>query len=240
MDQRVLLVDGKKGGYHYGEALKTLRTNLQFCGSGIRAVLLTSCFPDEGKSDIAFHLAVELGKAGKRTLLLDADIRKSVYLTRYMVSSEVNGLSQFLSGQIKSLEQIVYHTNYANMDMIFSGPTAPNPSELLGQKLFQDMMAVLKKQYDYILVDTPPLGNLIDAAIAGQACDGALLIVESGKASYKMEQKIIAQLEKSGCHVLGAVLNKVDVQQSRYYSSYYKKYKSYDTYEENAESGAQE
>lgn len=240
MDQRVLLVDGRKGGYHYEEALKTLRTNLQFCGSQFRAILLTSCFPDEGKSDIAFHLAVELGKAGKRTLLLDADIRKSVYLARYMVSSEVNGLSQFLSGQIKSLEQIIYHTNYANMDMIFSGPIAPNPSELLGQKLFRDMMAVLKKQYDYILVDTPPLGNLIDAAIAGQACDGALLIVESGKASYKMEQKIIAQLEKSGCHVLGAVLNKVDVQQNRYYSSYYKKYEKYDTYEGDAEAGAQE
>lgn len=240
MDQRILLVDGKKGGYLYGEALKTLRTNLQFCGPQIRAVLLTSCFPDEGKSDIAFHLAVELGKAGKRTLLLDADIRKSVYLTRYMVSSEVSGLSQFLSGQIKSLEQIVYQTNYANMDIIFSGPTAPNPSELLGQKLFRDMMEVLKKQYDYILVDTPPMGNLIDAAIAGQSCDGALLVVESGKASYKAEQKIKAQLEKSGCHVLGAVLNKVDIQQNRYYSSYYRKYKKYDSYEEAAESGAQE
>ena len=233
MDQRILLVDGKKGGYLYGEALKTLRTNLQFCGAQIRAVLLTSCFPDEGKSDIAFHLAVELGRAGKRVLLLDADIRKSVYLTRYMVSAEVNGLSQFLSGQIKSLEQIVYHTNYDNMDIIFSGPPAPNPSELLGQKLFRDMMAVLKKQYDYILVDTPPMGSLIDAAVAGQSCDGALLVVESGKASYKAEQKIKAQLEKSGCHVLGAVLNKVDIQQDRYYSSYYKNYGSYEDDQEH-------
>lgn len=233
MDQRILLVDGKKGGYLYGEALKTLRTNLQFCGAQIRAVLMTSCFPDEGKSDIAFHLAVELGRAGKRVLLLDADIRKSVYLTRYMVSAEVNGLSQFLSGQIKSLEQIVYRTNYDNMDIIFSGPSAPNPSELLGQKLFRDMMAVLKKQYDYILVDTPPMGSLIDAAIAGQACDGALLVVESGKASYKAEQKIKAQLEKSGCHVLGAVLNKVDIQQDRYYSSYYKNYGSYEDDQEH-------
>ena len=71
------------------------------------------------------------------------------------------------------------------------------------------------------------MGSLIDAAVAGQSCDGALLVVESGKASYKAEQKIKAQLEKSGCHVLGAVLNKVDIRQSSYYSSYYKKYGSY-------------
>lgn len=227
MEPRILLVDGKKGGYLYEEALKTLRTNLQFCGKEIRAVLLTSCFPDEGKSDIAFHLAAELGKAGKRVLLLDADIRKSVYLTRYMVTADVSGLSQFLSGQIKSLEKIIYPTNYDGMDIIFSGPSAPNPSELLGQPIFGEMMRVLRKQYDYVLVDTPPMGNIIDAAVAGQACDGALLVIESGKAGYRMGQKVKIQLEKSGCHVLGAVLNKVDTKGSRYYSAYYKKYKSY-------------
>lgn len=230
MEPRILLVDGKPGGYLYEEALKTLRTNLQFCGKEIKAVLLTSCFPDEGKSDIAFHLAAELGKAGKRVLLLDADIRKSVYLARYMVTAEVNGLSQFLSGQIKSLEKIVYPTNHAGMDIIFSGPPAPNPSELLGQPLFKEMLSALRRQYDYILVDTPPMGSMIDAAVAGQACDGALLVVESGKANYKTAQKVKNQLEKSGCHVLGAVLNKVDLRQNRYYRGYYKQYEDYGAY----------
>ena len=228
MDQRILLVDGKKGGYLYGEALKTLRTNLQFCGAQVRAVLLTSCFPDEGKSDIAFHLAVELGRAGKRVLLLDADIRKSSFQTRYSVGRKTEGLSQYLSGQVKNVADIIYQTNYEKMDIVFSGPTAPNPSELLGQPVFKTLMEQLRQYYDYIIVDTPPAGNLIDAAVVGSVCDGALLVIESGRSSYRLAQKTKNQLEKSGCRILGAVLNKVDVRQSRYYGKY-KSYEAYDT-----------
>lgn len=220
MDSRILLVDSKKGDYLYEEAIKTLRTNLQFCGKDIKTVLITSCYPDEGKSDIAFHLAGELGKAGERVLLLDADIRKSVYLVRYMVTADVNGLSQYLSGQIKNPADIIYQTNYQKMDIIFSGPPAPNPSELLGQPLFKKLLEQLRQYYDYIIVDTPPAGSLIDAAVVGSVCDGALIVIESGKTSYKLEQKTKQQLEKSGCRVLGAVLNKVNIRQSRYSGSY--------------------
>ncbi len=226
MNSPILLIDNKKENYLYKEAMKTLRTNLQFCGKDIKTVLLTSCFPGEGKSDIAFHLAEELGKAGEKVLLLDADIRKSVYLTRYMVSNEVNGLSQYLSGQIKNIVEIIYPTNYEKMDIIFSGPAAPNPSELLGQPIFRKMMEQMRQYYDYIIVDTPPAGSLIDAAVVGRACDGALLVIESGKSSYRLEQKTKNQLEKSGCQILGAVLNKVDIRQNWYYG----KYKSYEAY----------
>lgn len=226
MNSPILLIDNKKENYLYKEAMKTLRTNLQFCGKDIKNVLLTSCFPGEGKSDIAFHLAEELGKAGEKVLLLDADIRKSVYLTRYMVTNEVNGLSQYLSGQIKNIVEIIYPTNYEKMDIIFSGPVAPNPSELLGQPIFRKMMEQMRQYYDYTIVDTPPAGSLIDAAVVGRACDGALLVIESGKSSYRLEQKTKNQLEKSGCQILGAVLNKVDIRQNWYYG----KYKSYEAY----------
>ena len=114
---RVELTDSRKSNYFYEEALKTLRTNIQFAGADIKTILVTSCFPNEGKSDVVFQLAKEMGMAGKKTVLLDADIRKSVLVQRYLVDSDVKGLSQYLSGQAP-VRDILYGTNYENMDVI--------------------------------------------------------------------------------------------------------------------------
>ena len=152
---RVTLTDPKQGGYMYNEAIKTLRSNIQFSGKNLKVITITSCFPNEGKSDISFHLAREIGKSGKRVLLIDADIRKSVYLTRYNIQERVEGLSSFLSGQI-SWDRLINRTNYQNLDMIFSGPVAPNPSELLGQREFKVFLDRLKGVYDYILIALEP------------------------------------------------------------------------------------
>ena len=121
MRQTVALNRSMKDDYHYNEAIKTLRTNIQFCGSGIRVIMMTSALPDEGKSDMAFALASSLAQIGKRVLLIDADIRKSVLVSRYQLEDEVCGLSQYLSGQ-KPLEEIRYATSVENLHMIFSGP----------------------------------------------------------------------------------------------------------------------
>lgn len=233
---RVTLTDPKQGGYMYNEAIKTLRSNIQFSGKNLKVITITSCFPNEGKSDISFHLAREIGKSGKRVLLIDADIRKSVYLTRYNIQERVEGLSSFLSGQI-SWDRLINRTNYQNLDMIFSGPVAPNPSELLGQREFKVFLDRLKGVYDYILIDTPPVIGMIDAAVVAQVCDGAILVIESGAVSYRVAQKAKDQLEKSGCKLLGAVLNKVDTQQKRYYGGYYSRYGGYYGY---GNSGKQE
>jgi len=96
--------------YYYSEAIKTLRTNLQFCGRSIKVIMLTSATPDEGKSDISFALAQSLAQIGKKTLLVDGDIRKSVLPARYQITQEINGLSQYLSGQ-RDLEEIIYETS---------------------------------------------------------------------------------------------------------------------------------
>ena len=135
MRQTVALNRSMKDDYHYNEAIKTLRTNIQFCGSGIRVIMMTSALPDEGKSDMAFALASSLAQIGKRVLLIDADIRKSVLVSRYQLEDEVCGLSQYLSGQ-KPLEEIRYATSVENLHMIFSGPYSPNPAELLEEELF--------------------------------------------------------------------------------------------------------
>ena len=226
MELKVTLKDPKKSDYFYEEAIKTLRTNIQFSSKQVKVVLLTSCYPNEGKSDIAFSLSLEMGKSGKRVLFMDADIRKSNFIKRYSVNQTIQGLSQYLSGQVER-QWITYQTNFPNVDMIFAGPLAPNPSELLSDPAFGELLEEKRKEYDYIFIDTPPIGNMIDAAIVAEKSDGAVLVIESEAVSYIVAQKSLAQLERSGCKILGAVLNKVDMKKDKYYSSYYGRYGDY-------------
>lgn len=226
MENSVMMRDPRKSNYYYEESIKTLRTNIQFSSKQVKTILLTSCYPNEGKSDLTFSISREMGKAGKRVLLLDADIRRSIYVKRYGVDQKVNGLSQYLSGQI-GRDLLVYQTNYANMDVIFAGSSAPNPSELLSDALFDELLKEKREEYDYIFIDTPPIGTIIDAAVVAEKSDGAILVIESEAVSYKAAQKAKKQLERSGCHILGAVLNKVDVKKDKYYSHYYGRYGGY-------------
>lgn len=217
--QKVVMTDPRKQDYFYEESIKILRTNIEFTGMDVKTILFTSCFPNEGKSDIVFQLAREIGNIGKKVLILDADIRKSSFQTRYSVTRKIEGLSQYLSGQTGG-GNIIYSTNYSNLDIIFAGPTAPNPSELLAQEAFDVLLRTVKDRYDYILIDTPPVGNMSDALVAARHCDGAVLVIESQLVSQKIAAKAKEKLERAGCRILGAVLNKVDVRQDKYYSKY--------------------
>lgn len=230
MKQAVTMNDAGEKNFYYKEAIKILRTNIQFTGKEIKTILFTSCYPNEGKTDIVFQLAVEMGKAGRKTIIVDADIRKSGFIKRYKTGREVPGLSEYLSGQAEKAE-IICSTGYDNADIILAGPMAPNPSELLGQGIFDTLIRELREEYDYVLLDTPPVGSVIDAVIAARLCDGAVLVIESGLVSHKTALKTLKQLKKSGCSILGTVLNKVDIKKDRYYFSYYKKYGDY--YKEN-------
>lgn len=225
--KKIVMQDVRKTNYHYDEAIKTLQTNIQFVGKDIKTIIISSCFPNEGKSDIAFSLAKEMAASGKRVLLLDADIRKSVYTSRFRVEEKIWGLSQFLSGQV-NVSDLIYTSNYENLDIIFAGPPAPNPTALLGNEFFVTFLQKLYSYYDYIFIDTPPIANIIDAAVVAEHCDGAILVIENEAVSYRIAQKAVSQLQKSGCRILGAVLNKVDTKTDKYYSRYYgKKYQSY-------------
>ena len=235
---KIKLERSMKDDYNYNEAIKTLRTNIQFCGSNIKTIMITSSMPDEGKSDISMALAQSLTQIGKKVLLIDADIRKSILVARYQLDQEVFGLSQYLSGQ-KNLDEVLYNTTTENLDIIFSGPYSPNPAELLEEGLFEKMVEAAKADYDYVIIDTPPMANLIDGAIVARHCDGAVIVIESGAISYRLEQKVKSQIEKSGCRILGVVLNKVDLSEDKYYGKYakygkygkYGKYKKYERYE---------
>lgn len=230
MEERVIeLKREMEEDYHYNESVKTLRTNLQFCGSNVKKIMFTSALPDEGKSDVSFAAAESLAQIGKKVLFIDADIRKSILINRYQLQEKVNGLSQYLSAQ-KKLDEVLYKTNIENLDVIFAGPYSPNPAELLEEELFTKLMQYVQNLYDYVIVDTPPMAALIDGAIVARHCDGAVIVIESGGVSYRMEQKVKEQLEKSGCRILGAVLNKVDLNGSPYGRRYYGKFGKYKEY----------
>ena len=214
----------KKLDFAVNEAYKTLRTNITFCGEDVRVVAVTSPVPDEGKTDVSFHLAQAFAEDGKKVLLIDADIRKSVLEARWGVDKETQGLTHYLTGK-EEREQVVCQTNIENMDVIFTGPVSPNPSELLGSQKFADLLAWARKEYQYVLIDCPPICSVIDAAIVAKQCDGAVYVIESEAVSWRMAQSGKEQLEKSGCRILGAVLSKVEMSGKGYgYGRYYRKY----------------
>lgn len=216
--------------YHVDEAFRVLRTNLQFCGEDKKVIAVTSSIPGEGKSSVSFRLAISLAEVGKKVIFIDADLRKSVLYQKVDGDEQGIGLSDYLLGQ-KSLPQIVCDTNIKNLYLIMAGQVPPNPAELLNEPSFSKMIEVLKKVYDYIIIDTPPLGSVIDSAVIAEKCDGVVLVIESGKVSGRFVGENIRQLEKSGCPIVGAVLNKMDRSQKGRYGKYYGRYgKKYGKY----------
>lgn len=209
--------------YSSAESYKSLRTNLQFCGDDKKVISITSCSPNEGKSSVALNLAVSLAEAGKKVLLMDADLRKSVLLGRMKIRESVNGLTHFLSRQ-EPLLDVICSTNVKNLHVIFAGPIPPNPAELLGSPIYKDMIKALRKVYDYVLIDCPPLGSVIDGAVITEQCDGSIMVIESGVISYRFARDVKRQLEKCNCPILGVILNKVDMSKQGYYGKYYGRY----------------
>lgn len=222
-----VIVKQEKSGYQIIEAYKSLRTNIQFCGEDKKVIAVTSCTPNEGKSLVSMQLGMSLAETGKKVILIDADLRKSVILGRIKADRHsLYGLTHFLSGQ-SSLEEVICSTNIENFYLIYSGTFPPNPAELLGGKRFKALISALRKVYDYVIVDTPPLGSVIDSAIVASFCDGAIMVIESGVISYRFAQEVKSQLEKSNCTLLGVVLNKVDMHNQaygKYYGKYYGNY----------------
>lgn len=209
------------GDYFTQEAYKILRTNLQFCGQDIQTIMLTSCNENEGKTTISLQLARSLAELGKKVLVIDADMRKSVIAGRNTNAKNVVGLSEVLTGMVK-LEDAIYATQYSSLHLIFSGKYPPNPVELLNGKYFAALLSEARKAYHYVVVDTPPLGRVIDAAVVAPNCDGSILVISDANIHYRQAQEVVAQLQKSGSKILGVVRNKTRSKSNKYYSRYHK------------------
>lgn len=197
------------------EAYKVLRTNLQFCGQDIQVIAITSCNENEGKTTVALHLARSLAELGKEVLLIDADMRKSVLAGRNSNAKDVVGLSELLTGMV-ALGEAHYQTQYPTLQLIFAGKYPPNPVELLNGKYFSALIKETRKAYQYVIIDTPPLGRVIDAAVVAPNCDGTVLVV-GNSTRYRQAQDVVEQLKKSGSKILGVVRNNTKKKDSAYY-----------------------
>ncbi len=208
--------------YQISEQIKYIRANIQFCGDEKKVILFTSTTASEGKSSLTLELAMSMAELGKRVLLVDADLRRSTLKSKVANREAVRlGLSHYLSG-LANLDESLCVTDEPVMYMLLAGPVPPNPAELLAGRRLDALLDWGRKQFDYILVDTAPLGMVSDAALLARKCDGAVVVIEAAKIPYRAVQGVVQQLRDANCPVLGAVLSKVENASSRNYK--YTKY----------------
>ena len=211
------------------EYYNALRTNIQLSGDNLKVITISSVEPSEGKSTTSTNIALAFARAGYKTLLIDADIRNSVMSGVFKSREKITGLTDYLAGT-QDLSNGLCETNVENLFMVQSGAVSPNPTALLQSTNFELMIETLRKYFDYIIVDTAPIGVVIDAAIIVQKCDASILVTEAGGTKRRDVQKAKVQLEQTGIPFLGVVLNKFDVKREKYgsygtYGSYGKRKK---------------
>ncbi|HEM3702858.1 TPA: tyrosine-protein kinase [Streptococcus suis] len=197
------------------EYFNAIRTNIQLSGPDLKVVGITSVLSNEGKSTTSASLAIAYARSGYKTVLVDADIRNSVMSGFFKPTTKITGLTDYLAGTT-DLSQGLCDTNIPNLTVIESGKVSPNPTALLQSKNFENLLATLRRYYDYVIVDCPPLGLVIDAAIIAQKCDAMVVVAESGNVKRSSLKKVIDQLEQTDTPFLGVILNKYDVTQEKY------------------------
>ena len=205
--------------FNASESIYQLRTGILYSSKDVKTIVVTSAFENQGKSFISFHLAYSLSQVGKRVLLVDTDMRKSVLQRRMGLEGVKLGLSEYLSGNAE-LGQVIYDVGIPNMHVLFSGKLVPNASALLSAKWLENLCTEVRDSYDYIIFDTPPICVVGDAAIVASFCDGALLVVENGVTKKKTLAQMKSEMDKVGANVIGVVQNMVG---SKKDSSYYGK-----------------
>ena len=197
----------EKSNFSVTEAYKTLRTNVFFYlrGEGCKKLCITSDGAGEGKSITALNLSISFAQAGKRVLLLEADMRRPS-AGRLLKMKSAPGLSDMLAS-LAGEQEAVHKDVFPGLDILFAGEIPPNPSELLQSKEMDALLQKFSEKYDYIIVDTPPLGVVTDASIVASKVDGTLLVVRQNYVKRTAVSKNIKQLEIAGANIIGFVYN---------------------------------
>lgn len=221
------------------ECCRAIRTNLLFMSPdrALKTLLITSAGPREGKTTTAASLAITMAKSGNKVLLIDADLRRPRVHTAFQVPNGA-GLSSLIMGQ-GSLESTVKSSGIENLSLLTCGPVPPNPAELLHTQAFKDLLAEMTRNYDRVIIDSPPVGAVADAVVVSTQVDGTLLVLKSGVTSKDLARRTVRALRDVNARILGAVLNHVDLtdrQSSGYY--YYSKYGYYYGEPETPEKGS--
>lgn len=225
---RKLFLVGKDAPFSFVEAYKSLRTNLEFLSttSNCKTILITSSVPEEGKSNVAVNLAMTLAASNKRVVLVDCDMRKST-VSRYMhISRSQAGLSNVISSRdISTLAgALVRMKEYNGIMVLPVGITPPNPTELLSMPIVEEIFSALQRTFDYVIIDTPPVSVVTDAAVISRVSDGVLLIVRPGVTTIQGAQLSKKNLEAVNARVLGVVMNGYDVKKAGKKDGYYYSY----------------
>ena len=203
------------------EAYRVIRTSVQFAQAGkeLQTIALTSCTPNEGKSTTIANLAVVLTQAGKSVLLIDCDMRNPTVHKNFNLSNKI-GLSSCIS-MGTAVADAVQATGIEGLDALTAGVIPPNPSELLGSEQMKNLLQRAKEQYDYVLIDTPPVMPVTDALIVSRFVDGMILVIASAEVKVEMAREVKNQLVNAGANIIGVVLNKVRSEHHGYGYGYY-------------------
>lgn len=207
------------------EAFRTIRTNIQFSNidKGIKSLVLTSSGPSEGKSTVISNLAITMAQAGKKVLLIDSDLRKP-RIHKIFALNSYKGLTNVIFYDL-DYKEVIKFTPVDGLDILTSGPIPPNPAEILGSEKMKKFLKNVEEDYDLVLIDTPPIGVVTDAAVLASRCDGVILVCAVGQAIIDAVKNAKNALEKVNANILGVVLNKVPMGKRGYYKYYY--YQSY-------------
>lgn len=231
MDEITLIAE-KDAKSPVAEAYRTIRTNLQFSQTerALKSIVLTSATPNEGKSTTISNLGVVMAQAGHKVVLMDCDFRNPTQHKLFKLPNK--GLSNSIATG-SDVMAAIQESGIENLHVLTSGPVAPNPSELLASERMNIVLEKLKEEFDYVLVDAPPIMPVTDAAVIAGKVDGVILLIEAGSVSPSVAKEAKARMEQGGGHILGVVLNKVDVASRHYGYGYGYGYGYYYGTEEN-------
>jgi polysaccharide biosynthesis transport protein len=204
------------------ECCRTIRTNLMFMSADKprKTLVVTSASPREGKTTVTMSLAISLAQSGKRVLVVDTDLRKP-RIHRALDTTLAKGVTTVLVGEL-NVKDAIQETDVPGLSFLASGPIPPNPAELLHTSQFRQLLVDLSKMYDHVIMDSPPLAAVTDAAVIAPQVDTAILVIHSQRTTREALRTALRQLRDVGCQPTGGVLNEVDLSTMRYgYGSYY-------------------
>lgn len=220
-DHRKNILD-ENSSFALREAYKNLRTNIRFFlnQDGCKKFCITSSTMGEGKSVTTLNLAISFAENGHKVLLIDADMRRPS-MGNLLMRKVSPGLSNVLAG-MEDKKNVIHKNVYPNLDVILSGDVPPNPSELLDSERMKDLMDSVGKEYDYVLVDVPPVNAVSDARVIANMLDGVLYLVRQKQTELDAVKHGIAQLKLAEARMLGFIINGIDSEENKYC---YKEYK---------------
>lgn len=203
---------------HAKEAYRILRTNIQFSAIDriLKSLVVTSSLAGEGKTTTSVNLAYSIAQTDKKVMLIDCDLRRPMIHKVFEVSNLV-GLTTIISENL-DYKEFVQRIDDLQIDILTSGPIPPNPTELLGSKRMKNILDKMKEEYDMIIIDSPPVGIVTDAALLSTLADGTLLVCLTGKTELEAIKLSKAALDKVNANIVGVIMNKVSVKKGKYYA----------------------